>query len=314
VRRPLRGDPILWKERQVEGLAPLNFLRRVPRWLGVVAVFALSTASSLAILADCLPMGTTPAMVWEMLLALDLDGLARVAAGMAPSSGRFYTQGTVVVFVGSLLVGIRCSGAITGERERQTWEALLMTPLTTHQLVRNKLWGILGAALPYFVAYAVPALALSALGGPAALIATALSVAIALLALLYVAGAGLWCTSRALTSWRSLLGTLGFTYVGGFVLVLATAFLAIFVWIFIIMAMAILDALLQRLGVSTSLVRGAAGVSFDAYRVAFCIVLAAFFLGLSVFLIKTAETPVANRERARHWKPRPRWRRRRERW
>ena len=42
-----------------------------------------------------------------------------------------------------MVVGIRCSGAISGERERLTWEALLLTPLETRYLVRGKLRGIM---------------------------------------------------------------------------------------------------------------------------------------------------------------------------
>ena len=72
----------------------------------------------------------------------------------------------VVLVVGSLVVGIRCSGTISGEREKQTWEALLLTPLETQSLIRNKLWGILGAAVPYVMAYTIPALFLATLVGP----------------------------------------------------------------------------------------------------------------------------------------------------
>src|SRR5262245_66316966 len=68
------------------------------------------------------------------------------------------------MLLASLLVGIRCSGAVSGEREKQTWEALLLTPLTSRQLIRGKLWGIMGASLIYVLAYAVPALLLSLAG------------------------------------------------------------------------------------------------------------------------------------------------------
>ena len=43
----------------------------------------------------------------------------------------FFLLGRCVLVVASLVIGIRCSGAISGEREKQTWEALLLTPLAT---------------------------------------------------------------------------------------------------------------------------------------------------------------------------------------
>ena len=77
----------------------------------------------------------------------------------------FVLQGLAVMLLGSFIVGIRCSGAITGERERQTWEAVLLTPMSAKQLVTGKLWGVMGACYWYLLAYGVPAVLLSALGG-----------------------------------------------------------------------------------------------------------------------------------------------------
>ena len=39
-REPLDDQPIRWREQHVEGLAPNQTLRRVPQWLGIVAVAA----------------------------------------------------------------------------------------------------------------------------------------------------------------------------------------------------------------------------------------------------------------------------------
>ena len=33
-RARVHGDPLRWKERHVEGVAPLALLRATPRWLG----------------------------------------------------------------------------------------------------------------------------------------------------------------------------------------------------------------------------------------------------------------------------------------
>ena len=98
---------------------------------------------------------------------------------LLPDAGTgFLIQSLVVMLLASLVVGIRCSGAITGERERQTWEALLLTPLSARQVVRGKLWGIMGASYWYLLAYAAPAAVLSALGGLLALWWTVLWLAV----------------------------------------------------------------------------------------------------------------------------------------
>ncbi len=138
--------------------------------------------------------------------------------GIMPSETGFCYQAVAVLLLSSLMVGIRCSGAISGEREKQTWEALLLSPLSEHQLIRGKLSGILGASYLYLFACAVPALALSVLGGFWAVFWSALGLAVTWLAMRYLGAAGIWCSGRSKSSWRSLLGTLGFGYVGAFVI------------------------------------------------------------------------------------------------
>src|SRR5262249_42045696 len=153
---------------------------------------------------------------------------------------------------------------ISGEREKQTWEALLLTPLETQSLIRNKLWGILGAAVPYVMAYTIPALFLATLVGPergwimmvvvavlavlavtifrkhidsiksfwvalisavvlmfvsipmggGVLFLTILCLIVTALAMFFMGAAGILCSVRCSTSWRSLLATLGLGYVG----------------------------------------------------------------------------------------------------
>ena len=144
---------------------------------------------------------------------------------MAPVGAEdgFLLQGLVVMLLGSFVVGIRCSGAVTGERERQTWEAVLLTPLSAKQLVHGKLWGVMAACYWYLLAYAVPAVLLSALGGGGSLGWTVLWLAVTVLAMYFMGAAGLWCSVRSKTSWRSLLGTMALGYLGGLLLYLITS-------------------------------------------------------------------------------------------
>src|SRR5262249_21700556 len=99
-------------------------------------------------------------------------------------------------------------------REHGTWEALLLTPLSERQLVRGKLWGVMAASYWYLLAYAVPAMMLSVLGGVKALFWTVLWLAVTVLAKYYIGAAALWDSGRLRDSWRSMLSTFGFGYVG----------------------------------------------------------------------------------------------------
>jgi ABC-type transport system involved in multi-copper enzyme maturation permease subunit len=298
-RPPVSDQPVRWKERHVEGIAPLAVLRRLPRWLGVLCVFVLASVASAGILFERLPPGVSGGDVWSMVWHLDVTGLADVAANLYPNRGLFIGQGVLVLCVTGLVLGIRCSGAITAEREKQTWEALLLTPISTRALIRGKLWGILGASVPYLLAYAVPALALSAVGGIDSMIAVLFLLGLTLLASYFVGSAGLWSSARARTSWRSLLGTLAFTWLAGGVLYMVSAFLALFLWVILMFLVFFLEwGLGRRSGrAGPTPVASLSGVFF----VVVCVGLALGFFLFAFLLVRWAEARVANFERTRHW-------------
>jgi hypothetical protein len=105
--RPAPGDsPLRWKERYVGELGYLSFLRAVPSSLKLGAVALLG--------------------LWQ---EVDYDPWKPMIQGMV-----------FLVTVG-VLTGIRCSGVVTGEREKETWSSLLLTPLEPRQILRGKLWG-----------------------------------------------------------------------------------------------------------------------------------------------------------------------------
>jgi ABC-type transport system involved in multi-copper enzyme maturation permease subunit len=309
ARRPAVTDnPLRWKERHVEGVAPLAVLRGLPRWVGLVCVFLATVWSSGWILLKHLPPGETAATVGRRILHLDGAGLVDLAAGLSPAASEFFVQGVAVMLLAGVVIAIRCSGAVTGERERHTWEALLLTPLETWELIRAKLWGIVGASYPYLLAYAVPALALAALGGLEALFWTALWLAVTWLALFYVGAAGLWCSVRSKASWRSLVGTLAFTYLGGFVLYCATSALAGIVALIILLVLLLAQTLFETLGVGVTPQGLAGAFSYwaNAHAVAICITLAGLFILLAWMLLRSAEYRVGILERTKHWKNEPR--------
>jgi ABC-type transport system involved in multi-copper enzyme maturation permease subunit len=175
TRVPDDYDPIRWRERTVG--------RRLTRWVWMALLVALTVASAWWIIKEDEPT-------------------------------YFAFQGVVALFLLSLVAGIRASGSISGERERRTWESLLLTPLDTWDLIYDKLHGTRDALFPYFVAYAVPALIASYWGGVGAMIITAALVALTYIAIYYMAATGVTCSARSRSSWRSLISTVvtGFAY------------------------------------------------------------------------------------------------------
>ena len=306
--RPAVGnDPVRWKERQVDGLAPLNALRAVPRWLALVTIFVASVISTLGMVF--LSSAAKPDQVWQLLGRGDVEGLVHALAAPPASVSAeapywFQLQGLVAMLIASLVVGIRCSGAISGEREKQTWEALLLTPLTSRQLIRGKLWGIMGASYLYVLFYAVPALALSALSSFLAFFWTGIWLGVTWLAMYFVGAAGIWCSVRSKSSWRSLLGTVGIGYGGGVGVYLLTS-----PFIFVLAAIILLFLALVDTALGTELGKTAvsSGVDqyFEAFKIASCLVLAAVFWGLALFFLNDAQKWIADRERTRHWKDEP---------
>jgi ABC-type transport system involved in multi-copper enzyme maturation permease subunit len=300
-------DPIRWRERHVEGLAPTPGLRRIPQWLAVTLIAVLTTLSSVAILWLSLPPGVTAGDVLTALAYFQPGKLARI---MPRAGDGFLVQGVVVMLLASLVVGIRCSGAVTGERERQTWEALLLTPLSAKQLIRGKLWGIMGASYVYLLAYAAPAIVLAVLGGILPLLWVLLWLAVTVLAMYYIGAAGLWASVRSKNSWRALLATMLAGYVGGLAIYLCTTpILAVFAFLVGL----ILAGIDRELG--TQLSTAAGSVSFDsrAFTVMTCLGLALVFWLMSRLFLYRAQRWVADRERTRHWYEEPIFRRSRRR-
>jgi ABC-type transport system involved in multi-copper enzyme maturation permease subunit len=297
-RALVSDEPIRWKERHVEGLAPLAALRRIPRWLGMTFIFLITLFSSALLLWSHLQQDVSFVKFLGLLATFRLGLLP----GFFGTVGKaFYGQSIIALLVAALLVGLRCSAAVTGERERQTWEALLLTPLSVRQLIRGKLWGIIGASFPYLFAYAVPAFGFALLGGWQALFWTVLLFGVTWLAMVFVGAAGLWCSVHAKSSWRSLMGTVLIGYGGGFCLLMVAFPFAGIVFVIIWATLAIIDWLSSGQFGLASRWQGAS----DIYTVCVCLALVLGFLGAIWLALADAQKYVADRERIRHWKEKP---------
>jgi ABC-type transport system involved in multi-copper enzyme maturation permease subunit len=340
-RVPIGDDPVRWRERYVERLMPAGlkaFLvpvllvpytlialftpksapdraKRLSLWPGIVLTAAVAAISSLSILWRHLPAKATLPAAAAALSHLDVGALAAMRPVGAENA--FELQGLLTMLTASFIVGVRCSGSITGERERQTWEAVLLTPLTAKQLVLAKLWGVMGACYWYLLAYAVPAILLSALAGWGTLFWTVLWLAVTVLAMYFMGAAGVWCSAQSKSSWRSLLGTMAVGYLLASCLYLAAA-------AFAGMFAAIINQILQGIDDSlhTQLYSPPPnGVSFPSWAwwgwffssppfvALFCAGLAVIFFFLPRFFLRWAQRWIADRERTRHWHEEPYYRR-----
>jgi ABC-type Na+ efflux pump permease subunit len=252
--------------------------------------------SSLAILgAHATPVHS----VVDVMSLLARHDPVEISQSLQPAGEGFRGQAILAMFVATLLMGLRCSGAVTGERERQTWEALLMTPLAVKQVLRGKLWGIIGASYPYLAAYAVPALLFSLLGGFAAFFWTALLLPVSWLGMAYAGSAGLFCSARCSSSWRSLLATVGLGYAAGFLVYGFVCILVPIAFLFFMLALWMFDRSL--LGGQTHLADLFAN-SAATFLILSYVALACFFIGLTWLFLRSAQKYIADRERMRIWK------------
>ncbi len=299
ARPPVGDQPLVWKERHVEGLAPFGGLRAVPRTFGLTLVFVATLAAFLFVLWDCRRPGIQPMDLLHHLAVMDLDGLH---ARFAMAGKAFAVPNVLMIVLASLVVAARASGTVTGERERQTWEGLLLSPLTARQLLRGKLWGILGSSYPYLAAYAVPATLVALVGGYWPAVLTLGAVGAAFLAMVVLGAVGVWCSVRSKSSWRSLLGTLfvGFST--------AAACHGIF-----LAAVGIVFALLRLLLLWFDLQYRTTTAQWLTSQGEFFVLmsyaaLVGVFAVLPWVFLRNAEKQVAIRERVRRW-PSRRWKR-----
>jgi hypothetical protein len=155
-----------------------------------------------AVCKDKLPRG----LAIGVLATTSCVSSAAIAYSHQPSL--FLYQGVVFLFLASLVAGVRTSGTVSGERERQTWDSLLLTPLDTWDLILDKANGALDCLHPYFVAYAVPATLIALWTGAGALLLTVSMLLVTWAAVYYMAATGILYSVRSSSSWRSLVATL----------------------------------------------------------------------------------------------------------
>src|SRR5262249_23572822 len=122
--------------------------------------------------------------------------------------GPLFLHGFVVVALTGWLVGIRAAGSITGEVQRQTWDLLLLTDLDAGEIIVGKQRGILLAFYPYSLAAMLPALLVSLVAGPEALLGPLFWGALLVPVAYFMAAVGVNFSISSRTAWESLCSTL----------------------------------------------------------------------------------------------------------
>jgi hypothetical protein len=201
-------DPVRWKERYVAGLSPLPLMRALPRRLAVPLVGLASAFVSGQTFARYLPAEATPRYLINATKSADFAALGAVLERTASPGFGFLLQGLLVLMLAAALVNLRGAGGISGEREKGTWDALLLAGMSARAMVRGKLLGIVESTYPYLIAYAVPALLLAALGGLVSLLATLGTLAL-LWPVMYLSGAvALERSTRYPNPWKAATDSL----------------------------------------------------------------------------------------------------------
>lgn len=177
--RRVFDDSILWKAWAVGGIASSPGLRWIPCLLGCY-------------------------------LIVQLVAIQFVAAFVTKSDDLWWYD-LFVPLLAFLMIGPRAAAALSGEREKQTWESLLLTPLETRELIRPMLHGILLAAAPYLATYAIASLLLAVFLPPHYVVCKVLVAAVTVASAYLLGAYGLWNSSRCTSSWRSgLITSVGF--------------------------------------------------------------------------------------------------------
>jgi hypothetical protein len=184
-------QPLRWKERYFGERAPL---------LGLLAG---GTGRLVVAGATLVMFGSWAVIAWR--------------AGGDPWQGEHaLTVGLGVLVLAGLLVAVHCAGSVSAERERQTWEPLLLTPLEPRSLLRGKLWGTLDVAWPYLATYLAAALGPVLLTGMWATFWLVLTWLATWVVMYFTGATGLECSVRAGNSWRALVrALLGSVWVAG---------------------------------------------------------------------------------------------------
>jgi ABC-type transport system involved in multi-copper enzyme maturation permease subunit len=191
-----RTNRVLWRE---QGFGDMSV---APHWSTILAVMLVS-----ATVLGCLLI---------FLRALAHEAWPQLLADPAYA---FFWQGLAAFLVLTLVVIMRSASSVTQEREGGTWLALMVTPLTTEEIIVGKYRGIFWDCVPYVAAHAAVTMVWALCLGYWPVRWTLFWIGFMVLSLILSGAFGLWWGSaRSAHSWRSALATLTLTYFMWFLL------------------------------------------------------------------------------------------------
>src|SRR5262249_15033703 len=127
---PVAERPMLWKELYIERVASLG---RFGRWVGWLLTLGIGGSSlvlaGLMAYAACFAPASDLALVASNALSIIVGGFSGTLLGWLLQWG----------------IGLRAAVSVASERERGTWDALLMSPLTPSEIAVAKVVGSLYA-------------------------------------------------------------------------------------------------------------------------------------------------------------------------
>jgi ABC-type transport system involved in multi-copper enzyme maturation permease subunit len=188
-RRKLGDAPMIWKEVDVEGGFRLG-------WLSKLLILSLALG--------CIIPGV-------LIHFAGHSGLGRLSAE-ANAYSRFV--GTLVACLALLAIGIRAASSVGVERDKQTWDGLLTSPLTNREILLGKWLGALSSARWLIGLLAIVWL-LSFLGEGLSIAAPFLLLACLAVYGLFMASLGLLIGIVAKSTLRAVMGTVFAALVAG---------------------------------------------------------------------------------------------------
>jgi hypothetical protein len=138
----------------------------IPGWLAKVGVFSFSLILAATAFQTFLQYTLAPALQrGDFALAYVL--LRRINGQNVTSEVSL--MGFVLLLIAAVVVGVRSGSCVATEKQRKTWDDLILTPLSIEQIVGQKRWGIVQAAIPYLVVYSLPMFGLCIFDGGASI-------------------------------------------------------------------------------------------------------------------------------------------------
>jgi ABC-type transport system involved in multi-copper enzyme maturation permease subunit len=197
--RPTVGQaPMIWKEVHIESRIKGGWLV----WIVAGLLMLLTIGSGVAVVG---------AYFWEISEGHDLP-LRELFQAM---NIWFRIAGTGVACLMLLMVGVRASTAITSERERDTFDALITTPISAEMILASKLLGSLLSLRFAWIWFGVM-LTMAIFTGGIHLLAVPIVITAWLVYAVFFAMIGLWFSMTCQSSMRAtVLTVLTTLFVGG---------------------------------------------------------------------------------------------------